>query len=84
MKLFRPPGTGDPLRTRPDDAIVEIEVMATFLQHETAGIMPVAAPIAHEESTVVGLDVLGGFNRNDMTQFFRGLGGNKVPVRLGE
>ena len=65
----------DPLRTRADDAIVEVEVVAAFLQHEAAGIVLVAAPVAHEEGAVVGLDVLGGLDRDDLAELSRGLGG---------
>src|SRR6185369_2610467 len=68
------------LRTSADDAVVEIKVVAALFQHEAARITLVATPIAHEESAVVGLDMLRGLDRNDLSKLACGLNGAKVLV----
>ena len=57
-----------PLRPVPDDTLVDVEVVAAFLQHVVAGILGVAPPVAHEEAAVIGRDVLRGLDRGDLAE----------------
>ncbi len=42
--------------------------MAAFFQHEAAGIAAIAAPVAHEERAVIGLDMLRCLDGNDVAK----------------
>ena len=68
-------------RPRTDDAIIKIEIVAAFFQHEGAGIMLVTPPVAHEERAMIGRNMFRGLNGNNIAELAFGLSGAQIAVK---
>ena len=63
---------------RTGDHVVDIEVVAAFFQQESAGIVMLSPPVAHEKCAVIGRDMFIGFKRDDPAKLTIGQGGAQV------
>ncbi len=54
--------------TRACDHVVDVDIVAAFLQHETTGPLHHPAPVAHEEGTVIGADMLVRLKADDRAE----------------
>ncbi len=67
--------------SRADNTIVEIEIVAAFFEHERAGIVLVTPPVAHEECAVIGRNMLGSLDGNDIAKLTFSLCGAQIAVK---
>ncbi|MCY1539998.1 hypothetical protein D9M68_756120 [compost metagenome] len=56
------------MRAATHDAVIEVEVVAAFFEHEAARIALVTTPVAHEERAMVRRNVLGRLDGGDVAQ----------------